>query len=129
MPAESLVVANGVKPSKRRNHRRARKLFDGRYVIGKRVKELIAGFRERLGSDADDLVTAAAIRRCAETVALSEDLRARMLRGEDVSPDDVLRTTRAADALTRRLHLDRHDAQPQQPSLAQYLAQQSGDGA
>jgi len=126
MPAESLVVANGVKPSKRRNHRRARKLFDGRYVIGKRVKELIAGFRERLGSDADDLVTAAAIRRCAETVALSEDLRARMLRGEDVSPDDVLRTTRAADALTRRLHLDRK-AQPQQVSLADYL-RANGEG-
>jgi len=126
MPAESLVVADGVKPSKRRNHRRARKLFDGRYVIGKRVKELIAGFRERLGSDADDLVTAAAIRRCAETVALSEDLRARMLRGEDVSPDDVLRTTRAADALTRRLHLDRK-AQPQQVSLADYL-RANGEG-
>jgi len=28
-----------------------------------------------------------------------------MLRGEAVSPDDVLRTTRAADALTRRCTL------------------------
>ena len=53
-------------------------------------------------------MTRTAIWRCAETVALSEELRARMFRGEDVSPDDVLRTTRAADALTRWLHLDRH---------------------
>jgi hypothetical protein len=44
-----------------------------------------------------------------------------MLRGEAVSADEVLRTTRAADALTRRLHLDRRNA-TQQPSLSDYLA-------
>jgi hypothetical protein len=109
------------------NKRRARKPFDGRYAIGRRVKELVNVFRARLGPDADDPVMSTAIRRCAETVALSENLRARMLRGEAVSPDDVLRTTRAADALTRRLHLDRHSTPQQQPTLADYLRMPEGE--
>ena len=121
VPAESSMGASGTPTPKRRNHRKARKPFDGRYVIGKRVRELVEVFAARIGSDAADPVTATAIRRCAETVALSEDLRARMLRGEDVSPDDVLRTTRAADALTRRLHLDRR--QSKAVDLSKYLAQ------
>jgi hypothetical protein len=125
MPAESVAVASELTEWKRRNHRKARKPFDGRYVIGKRVKQLTAVFRERLGADAHDPITDAAIRRCAETVALSEDLRARMLRGEDVSPDDVLRTTRAADALTRRLHLDRHK-RPEGPSLDDLMGTREG---
>jgi hypothetical protein len=79
-------------------------------------------FRSRIGPDAYDPVMAAAIARAAETVALSENLRARMLRGEAVSPDDVLRTTRAADALTRRLHLDRHNVAQRPPTLSEYLA-------
>ena len=127
-PTESDPVASKMPAPKRRNHRKARKPFDGRYVIGKRVRQLIGVFSERIGPDADDPVTSAAIRRCAETVALSEDLRARMLRGEAVSPDDVLRTTRAADALTRRLHLDRHNTRLQ-PSLADYMRARGEGGA
>ena len=67
---------------------------------------------------------ATAIRRCAETVALSEDLRARMLRGEAVSPDDALRASRTADLLTRRLHLDRR--KPATMGLTEYLAAREG---
>jgi len=124
-PVESSPVASLTPPKKRRNHRKAKKPFDGRFVLGRRVHALVDVFTARLGADADDPIMAAAIRRCAETVALSEDLRARMLRGEDVSPDDVLRTTRAADALTRRLHLDR--AKPSSaPTLSSYLSQRNG---
>ena len=125
LPVESNAVASQTPASKRRNHRKARKPFDGRYVLGRRVRELVDVFRARSGPDADDPVISTAIRRCAETVALSEDLRARMLRGEAVSADDVLRTTRAADALTRRLHLDRHNA-THQPKLSDYLAARGG---
>jgi hypothetical protein len=107
------------------HHHRAPAQIDKRFAVGRRVKELTLAFRARLGPDADDPVTSTAIRRCAETVALSEDLRARMLRGEPVSPDDVLRTTRAADALTRRLHLDRHNTKQQQ-GLSAYLAARGG---
>jgi len=135
MPAESGAVTrnrpvqDGVVPKltewQRRNHRRARKPFDGRYVIGKRVKQLTTVFRERLGADAHDPITDAAIRRCAETVALSEDLRARMLRGENISADDVLRASRTADLLTRRLHLERHKRRDG-PSLGDLLNEDWG---
>jgi hypothetical protein len=117
VPAESNGIA--------RNKRRARVPIDQRTALGRRVRELVDVFRTRIGPDADDAITATAIRRCAETVALSEDLRARMLRGEAVSADDVLRTTRAADALTRRLHLDQRNVK-QTPTLSDYLAARGG---
>jgi hypothetical protein len=120
IPAESVDIARATPAKPKPNKRRARVQIDHRYAIGRRVKELVDVFRARIGSDADDPVTSTAIRRCAETVALSEDLRARMLRGEGVSADDVLRASRTADLLTRRLHLGRNTAQ--QPSLSTYLA-------
>ena len=120
-PVESTTIASPTPAPKRRNHRKAHKPFDGRFAIGRRVRELIDVFRARIGPEAADPIMSTAIRRCAETVALSEDLRGRMLRGEAVSADDVLRTTRAADALTRRLHLDRHTAKPPTTTLSDYL--------
>ena len=123
----SEMAANSVADSRptTRSGKRALKPFDGRRIIARRVRELVGVFSARIGDDAADPIMATAIKRCAETVALSEDLRARMLRGEDVSPDDVLRTTRAADALTRRLHLDQR-RKPAAPSLADYLRGQGG---
>ena len=113
-----------VSPPRRRKRgpKPPRHVFDRRTRVGRRAVALAKAFRARIGPDGDDPITSTAIRRCAETVALSEDLRARMLRGEAVSPDDVLRTTRAADALTRRLHLDRHRPAQTQPSLLEYLS-------
>jgi hypothetical protein len=126
-PAESSTVASLTPPKKRRNHRKAKKPFDGRFVLGRRVHALVEMFSERLGPDADDPIMGAAIRRAAEITALSERLRGRMLRGDpDVSADDALRTTRAADALTRRLHLDRRKP-TSTPSLSSYLAARNGD--
>jgi hypothetical protein len=119
--AETMVVARATPARRKPNKRRARVLIDKRYALGRRVKELVTIFRARLGPDADDPVTDTAVRCAAETTALSEDLRARMFRGEDVSPDDALRMSRAADALVRRLHLDRHKAQTVGPSLSDYL--------
>ena len=73
-PVESSTVASQTPAKKRRNHRKAKKPFDGRYVLGRRVHELMDAFRARV-PDAADPVTSAAIRRCAETVALSEHMR------------------------------------------------------
>ena len=106
MPA---VIASEMPVAKRRNHRKARKPFDGRNALGRRVKALTAVFRARLGPDAaNDLVMDAAIKRAAEVTTLAEHLRGLMLRGADVSPDDVTRLSRASDLMTRRLHLDRN---------------------
>lgn len=123
MPIDSTAVASQTPAPKRRNHRKAPKPYDGRYAIGRRVRELVDVFRTRVGPDADDPIAATEIRRAAETVALSEDLRARMLRGENISADDVLRASRTADLLTRRLHLDRRNATQPTPTLSAYLAQ------
>jgi hypothetical protein len=80
MPAEMATVA-GNAPAKRRNKGHARVQIDKRHALGRRVKELAEAFTARLGPDANEMVLATAIRRCAETVALSEHLRARLLRG------------------------------------------------
>jgi hypothetical protein len=110
---------------RKRTKRLPRYVYDRRFALGRRVKTLEGIFKARLGDEvASDPITAAAIRRCAETIVLAEDLRARALRGEDVSPDDVLRMTRAADALTRRLHLDRHKPSGE-PTLADILREAS----
>src|SRR5215472_9009361 len=118
----SVIAAKSAAKRRRRHRDHPLEPFDKRTVIGKRVKQLTTVFRERLGADADDPITAAAIRRAAETTALSEDLRARMLRGEPVvSIDHMTRLSRTADLLTRRLHLDRYKVQQPRETLAQYL--------
>ncbi len=60
--------------------------------------------------------------RCAEVTALAEVTRAKMLRGEQVSTETVLRLSRTADLLTRKLGLDHRKPQPQTPSLGDYIA-------
>jgi hypothetical protein len=119
-----MTQVDAIVPPVRYRHRgrKPRQPFDKRTLLGRRVVELEATFRQRLGEDANDPITATAIRRAAETTALSEHLRAQMLRGAPVSADDVLRSSRTADLLTRRLHLDRHNATQQKPvSLSDYL--------
>jgi hypothetical protein len=123
LPAKSGGVTRATKP---RNKRRALARVDHRFAIGRRIKQLVAVFSARIGADAADPVTSTAIRRCAETVALSEDLRARMLRGEKVSADDVLRSSRTADLLTRRLRLDQCNNTERQSSLRDYLSTRGG---
>ena len=129
MTTESLVIGGQVTRRRRirtkSDHARVR--LDRRFAIGKRVTELEAIFRERLGADANDVVTAAAITRCAETIALSEQVRARALRGvPGASVDDALRLSRTAEAMTRRL-IDRHKAAPMTPTLMQYLGNQRNE--
>ncbi len=129
MPTESAAVTSETPAPKRRNHRRARARFDARLVIGRRVRQLMAIFRDRLGPDADDPVTNAAVMRCAEVTALAEHMRGKMLRGEKVSVESTLRLSRTADLLTRKLGLgldfDRHK-RPDGPSLGELL---NGEGA
>jgi hypothetical protein len=125
MPTETVANANG---KRHRNKHGPKVRYDRRRKIGQRVAELVALFRLRLGADADDPITAAAIARCAETIVLSEHLRSRMLRGENVSPDDVLRASRTADLLTRKLGLDRRSKPPAAPTLSEYLQSQREAG-
>jgi hypothetical protein len=121
MPAEIAAITDAT-PAKRPNKRRARRPFDRRYALGRRVKQLEQHFRARLGEVASDLVINTAIRRAAELVALSEAARARALSADPgVTMDDVVRLSRAADLAVRRLQLDRRDKLDDGPTLSDIL--------
>jgi hypothetical protein len=111
-------------PPVRRRHRgpKPRQPFDKRTLLGRRVVELAATFSARLGEDASDPILQVQVERAARLVAYSEQLSARALRADPaVSPDDVIRASRAADHAMRRLNLDRHKPQSGGPSLADIL--------
>jgi hypothetical protein len=126
-PVESDAVARQTPPpKKRRNHRRAHKLYDRRFAIGRLIKELTLTFRERLSLDGDpDPLLLGAIERAAQLQALAEQAAARALRADPaVAYDDVVRLSRLADHAVRRLHLDRRNA-TQTPTLSTFLARGS----
>lgn len=88
-------------------------------MLGKRAHELTKLICRQLGDKADDPLVAAAAARAGEISALAEHLRGKMLRGERVSYAEVMRASRTADLLTRRLY---RDAPPKPVSLDEYLA-------
>jgi hypothetical protein len=126
MVAESSVISRAVAVRSSRNGRRAPVQIDKRFAIGRRIKELTAVFRGRVGLDEvdPDPVLSAAVEKAARLTALAEDAAARALRADPkVSLDDVVRLTRLADLSVRRLHLDRRNTTPATPTLSAYLAQ------
>jgi hypothetical protein len=113
-------------PPIHRRHRgpKPRQPFDKRTLLGRRVVELAATFCARLGEDASDPILQVQIERAARLVAYSEQLSAKALRADPaVSPDDVIRASRAADHAMRGLRLDRHKA-PSGLSLADLLREE-----
>jgi hypothetical protein len=142
-PIESTAVANATpapkhhhngvpltrnKDGTRRNHRKAKRLYDRRFAIGRRIKQLAASYCERLnvGVDPDPLLLAS-VERCAELTALAEVARARALRGDpDIAYDDIVRLSRLAAHALRHLQLDRNTAK-QQPTLSDYLRARNGE--
>jgi hypothetical protein len=128
MVAESTDDGREMTARADRHGKRALKPIDRRFVHGKRIAELTAILRARVGIDeADpDPLLADAVEKAARLTALAEDASARALRGDPkVSLDDVVRLSRAADLAMRRLRLDQHRA-PTEPSLADYLRGHGG---
>jgi hypothetical protein len=125
-PAESVSVTPVTSAKPKPNKRRARVAIDKRFAVGRRIKELTATFRERLGFDANpDPLLLTAIERAAQLQALAEQAAARALRADPkVAYDDVVRLSRLADHAVRRLRLDRNNTK--QPSLSEYLAARGG---
>jgi hypothetical protein len=126
-PIVSAAVTRMVPAKPKPNKRRAHVQIDKRFAIGRRVKQLTATFRERLGLDANpDLLLLAAIERAAQLQALAEQAAARALRGDvSVAYDDVVRLSRLAEHAVRKLHLDRNNTK-QAPTLADYLVARGG---
>jgi hypothetical protein len=131
IPVVSAGLTRTAPAKPKQNKRRAHVQIDKRFAIGRRIKELAATFRERIGLDeADpDPVLLAACEKAARLTALAEEAAARATRADPkVTLDDVVRLTRLADLSVRRLHLDRRNTK-QQPSLADFLRSHGEGGA
>jgi hypothetical protein len=88
----------------------------------KRAAQLAAHYTtllDKAGRETTSVPLATAIISAAELVALAEHERTRLLRGENVDPDNVIRMQRLADMSVRRLHLDQQAQRPQ--TLDEYL--------
>jgi hypothetical protein len=120
-----VVQAMPYNPPRKKRKVYRRHPYDRRSQLGRRITELAAMFRERLGSvGLDDPILSDQVERAAELVALSETVRARALDGDpNATLDDVVRLTRAADAAVKRLGLDRAK-QPQGGNMQRYLARE-----
>ena len=77
-----------------------------RSALGKRLRDLADAFAERLGGwPALSVPTAAAVRKAAELVALSEQMRRDALRNGCTDPDRLLRFEGVASRAVRQLGL------------------------
>jgi hypothetical protein len=82
-----------------------------RSALGKRLRDLADGFAERLGGwPALSVTTAAAVRKAAELVALSEQMRRDALRNGCTDPDRLLRFEGVASRAVRQLGLKTESA-------------------
>jgi hypothetical protein len=120
------VQLTAVRPAKDRRRTRPIAPFDKRTRTGRRASELAKVYAACIGESANDPITETAIRRASELRALSEALRARALRGDEmVSADDIVRVERLAEQAERALRLDQRERERERvPSLADYLKQQ-----
>jgi hypothetical protein len=95
---------------------------DGRSAEARRYRDLAMSFADDIGGAAG-LTEAqrALVRSAAALTVQSEKLQAAMIRGEDVSDEQM---TRVANSLSRTLHrLGRKRAQKQRPSLLAQMAE------
>jgi hypothetical protein len=118
-----------------------------RSALGKRLRDLADGFAERLGGwPALSVTTAAAVRKAAELVALSEQMRCDALRNGCTDPDRLLRFEGVAARAVRQLGLKielppararglelarlrwAEDAERERKAKAKATATEAGDG-
>jgi hypothetical protein len=97
--------------------------------IGRRYRDLVDAFVAALGGDETKLNEAqrVSIRRAAELSTLTEEQRAKALRGEVIDPLALVRLEGAADRAVRALNLK--PSAPRVPSIAEALAAGRGDAA
>jgi hypothetical protein len=100
----------------RRRQARFRKLtdMDGRTRSGRRARELARQFEAALGgADALSDGQRLAVARAATLTAISEDKRMRVLAGEHVLLNDLVRVERLAQQAVRNLGLDQRQREPE----------------
>lgn len=100
----------------------ASNMLDRRTKEWRRRAELIATFTAALGGQAAlSPILAEKVSTAAELAVAAEMTRSRFMRGDAVSPDDVVRTANQAQRAERALGIDARAAKPK-PSLDDYLA-------
>jgi hypothetical protein len=100
--------------------------YDGRSIEAGRIKTLAASFRAALGNTTDP-ITSTAIMRAAELVMLAEVYRAKAIKGELISVEDVVRIEKLAESAVRRLGIKARAPIEATPSLADIVAEINGD--
>lgn len=86
---------------------------DGRSAPARRYRDLLRGFLEQTAGRHDALC-----RQLATLVLTHEQLSARVVRGEHVEPDELIRLAGSIDRLHRRLGLDTAPAAPEPAKLS-----------
>jgi hypothetical protein len=113
---------------RRRRWRYVPRRIDNRTRIARRAKALREYFTSALTAAGREMTVelVAAVGKAAELTSISEDMRARMLRGAaDVCADDLVRVERLSGVALRALHLP-SAASKQAPSLSQIIAEHEG---
>jgi hypothetical protein len=111
MEAQTPIEHHAIKQRPANYHSRLtsrpqRPAISQRSALGKRLRDLADGFAERLGGwPALSVTTAAAVRKAAELVALSEQMRRDALRNGCTDPDQLLRFEGVASRAVRQLGL------------------------
>jgi hypothetical protein len=111
MEAQSRIEQPAIKQRPANYHSRLtsrpqRPAISQRSALGKRLRDLADGFAERLGGwPALSVTAAAAVRKAAELVALSEQMRRDALRNGCTDPDRLLRFEGVASRAVRQLGL------------------------
>jgi hypothetical protein len=114
-------------PHRKYRPHRERRRYSGNSSEWHRIKALTAAFRAALGAAAEDPIVSIAIMRAAELTMLAEGHRAKAIRGEPITVDELLRIEAAADRAVRRLGIRPVAQRDTRPSLHQYLADRYGE--
>ena len=98
---------------------------DGRSPSSRRFRDLCRALAHDLGGEAGltqaEILT---VRNAAAITVASEAMQGRILRGEQVDPDELTRLANASARLLGALRTKRTARKPSGPSLAEYLAEQ-----
>ena len=88
---------------------------NGQFKLGRRVRRQFTAYRSLLGNPVD-MLTLGRVAEAAELAVAVEDMRARLLAGDDVE-ESLVRLTNVFNRAEARLHLPDRNAKPAGPSL------------
>lgn len=100
-----------------------RHVFDRRTKAARRFAKLVSEFTDQLGGKLVSEARLAIIRQLASTIITAEEMQAKIIRGELVDAEQLVRVSNLQARLTRQLGLDDADAKPKPRTLADKLAE------